>query len=152
MEDLYINFTVSIARLNKLVQKIKSFEINKYGLHPIHVSCGYYLSKNPEGLTAKELCDMSLEDKAAISRALKTLQERGIVEYSPKGRNEIVKLTQDGQKLANIISERINAAVKAGSVNLTNKQREFFYNSLLEISDNLIKYYENLIKKEEYTK
>ncbi len=152
MEDLYINFTVSIARLNKLVQKIKSFEINKFGLHPIHVSCGYYLSKNPEGLTAKELCDMSLDDKAAISRALKTLQERGIVEYSPKGRNEIVKLTSEGQKLASIISERINAAVKAGSVNLTNKQREFFYNSLLEISDNLIKYYENLTKKEEYTK
>ncbi len=152
MEDLYINFTVSIARLNKLVQKIKSFEINKFGLHPIHVSCGYYLSKNPEGLTAKELCDMSLDDKAAISRALKTLQERGIVEYSPKGRNEIVKLTSEGQKLASIISERINAAVKAGSVNLTNKQREFFYNSLLDISDNLIKYYENLTKKEEYTK
>ncbi len=149
MEDLYINFTVSIARLNKLVQRIKSFEISKYGLQPIHVSCGYYLSKNPQGLTAKELCDMSLEDKAAISRALKTLQEKGIVEYSPRGRNEIVKLTCEGQKLADIISDKINAAVKAGSVNITPEQREFFYNSLLEISDNLIKYYEDLIKKED---
>ncbi len=149
MEDLYINFTISIARLSKLVQKIKSHEISKYGLHPIHVSCGYYLSKNPQGLTAKELCDMSLEDKAAISRALKTLHEKGIVEYSPKGRNEIVKLTSEGQKLADIINERVNAAVKASTVNITSEQREFFYNSLLEISENLIKYYENLLKEED---
>lgn len=149
MEDLYINFTISIARLNKLVQRIKSYEISKYGLQPIHVSCGYYLSKNPQGLTSKELCEMSLEDKAAISRALKMLQEKGIVEYSPRGRNEIVRLTSKGEKLAEIISEKINDAVKAGSVNLTDEQRKFFYDSMLEISDNLIKYYEKLIKSED---
>lgn len=149
MEDLYINFTVSITKLNKLVQRIKSFEISKYGLQPIHVSCGYYLSKNPQGLTAKELCDLALEDKAAISRALKTLQEKGYVEYAPRGRNEIVKLTSDGEKLADIISEKINAAVKAGSVNLTEEQRKFFYNSMLEISNNLIDYYQKLIKSED---
>lgn len=146
MDDLYINFTVSITKLNKLVQRIKSFEISKYGLQPIHVSCGYYLSKNPQGLTAKELCDMALEDKAAISRALKTLQVKGYVEYSPRGRNEIVKLTSEGEKLATIISEKINSAVKAGSVNITEEQRKFFYNSLLEISNNLIEYYQNLSK------
>ncbi len=148
MEDLYINFTVSITRLNKLVQRIKSHEISKYGLKPIHVSCGYYLSKNPQGLTAKELCDMALEDKAAISRALKTLHEKGIVEYSPRGRNEIVKLTSEGQKLADIIREGINNAVKAGSANLTEEQRRFFYDSLLKISDNLIEYYQELSKNE----
>ena len=49
MEDLYTSFTISILRLNKLVQKIKTNEISKFGLKPIHVSCGYYLSKNPEG-------------------------------------------------------------------------------------------------------
>lgn len=89
---------------------------------------------------------MSLEDKAAISRALKTLQVKGYVEYSPRGRNEIVKLTSEGEKLAAIISEKINSAVKAGSVNITEEQRKFFYNSLLEISNNLIEYYQSLSK------
>ncbi len=147
MEDLYVNFTASITKLSKLIQRIKSFEIGKYGLHPIHVSCGYYLSKNPQGLTAKELCELTLEDKAAIPRALKALQEKGIIEYSPHGRNKIIKLTNEGHKLADIIREKINDAVKAGSANITREQREFFYNSLLEISNNLIKYYENEIKK-----
>ncbi len=148
MEDLYINFTVSIAKLNKLVQKIKSYEIGKYGLQPIHVSCGYYLSKNPQGLTAKELCELALEDKAAISRALKTLQEKGIVKYLPRGRNEVVQLTQEGERLGEIISERINLAVKAGCANITDEERTFFYRSLLEISNNLIEYYQKLIESE----
>ncbi|MDE7167974.1 MAG: MarR family winged helix-turn-helix transcriptional regulator [Clostridia bacterium] len=149
MEDLYINFTASITRLNKLVQRIKSYEISKYGLQPIHVSCGYYLSKNPQGLTAKELCELAMEDKAAISRALKTLQEKGIVKYLPRGRNEIVQLTKEGEKLSAIISERINSAVKAGCANITDEERKFFYNSLLEISNNLIGYYQKLIQSEE---
>ncbi len=149
MEDLYVNFTVSISKLNKLVQRIKSYEIGKYDLQPIHVSCGYYLSKNPQGLTAKELCEMALEDKAAISRALKTMQEKGMVRYVPKGRNEVVQLTKEGEELGKIINERINLAVKAGCAHITDEERKFFYNSLLEISDNLIEYYRKLIENED---
>lgn len=149
MTDLYVSFTVTVAKLSKLVQKIKSAEMSKYGLQPIHVSCEYYLSKNPQGLTAKELCDKTLEDKAAISRALKTLQDKGYVEYAPHGRNEIVKLTDEGAKLAADISDKINSAVAAGSAELTEEQRKFFYNSLSEITDNLNEYYQDLIKSED---
>ena len=147
-DDLYVNFTVLIAKLNKIIHKIKSFEISKYGLHPIHVSCIYYLSKNPQGLTAKELCGLSLEDKAAISRALKVAQEKGYVKYTVKGRNEIVQLTQNGEKLATHINERVNSAVKAGNLNVEETERKFFYDSLFKISNNLIDYYKNLIKSE----
>lgn len=149
MEDLFINFTVSIAKLNKLVQKIKSFEISKYGLQPIHVTCVYYLNKHLSGITAKELCELTLEDKAAISRALKTLQQKGYVKYTSHGRNETVQLTKTGQAFAQKLGERINLAVKAGSVNITEDERAFFYNSLLEISNNLINYYQNLTKSED---
>ena len=146
MDNIYTKFTISITKLNKLVQRIKSYEICKYGLQPIHVSCAYFLRRNPQGLTAKEICDMSLEDKAAISRALKVLQAKGYVEYSPRGRNEIVKLTTEGEKFSDNIIKKINSAVKASSTNISQEQREFFYNSLIEISDNLVTYYENLIK------
>lgn len=149
MTDLYKNFTVSIAKLNKLVQKIKSVEMDKYGLQPIHASCVYYLSQNPQGLTAKELRDMTTEDKAAVSRALKTLQNSGYAEYAPHGRNEIVKLTETGNKLAHSIIDKVNSAVEAGSANLTEEQRQFFYNSLSEIKDNLTEYYHNLTKSED---
>lgn len=149
MEDLYINFTIAISRLNKIIQKIKSFEIGKYDLQPIHVSCIYYLSKNPQGLTAKELSVLSLEDKAAISRALKTLHQKGLAEYEPRSRNENIKLTERGGELAKIISDKINLAVEAGSAHITEKQRRFFYASLLEISNNLIDYYQGLLEDRE---
>ena len=148
MDDLYINFTASITRLNKIIQKIKSIEVKEYGLQPIHVSCWYYLSKNPQGLTAKELCELSISDKAAISRALKTLQAKGYITYEPRGRNEVVKITDKGNELAEVISSKINSAVKAGSAKLTDEERRFFYNSLLEISDNLVNYYKKLLNKE----
>lgn len=149
MEDLYTNFTSSVLMLNRLIQKIKNYEISKYGLKPVHVSCCYYLNKNPQGLTAKELGELALEDKAAISRALKTLQERAYVKYAPYGRNEIVQLTEEGKKLADHISDRIGAAVAACSVNLSDDERTFLYKSLSDIGDNLEAYYENLIKNED---
>lgn len=147
MEDLYIDFTVAISRLSKIIQKIKSFEIGKYGFKSVHISCIYYLNKNADGLTAKELSALSLEDKAAISRALKTLHEQNIVEYLPRGRNETVRLTEKGKELSEVINQKIESAVKKTSISLTKEQRKFFYDSLFEISDNLTKYYNNIVKE-----
>lgn len=142
--EIFVDFTKSILQLNKLVQKIKSYEIEKCGLKPVHVMCGYYLYQNPQGLTAKELGEMALEDKAAISRALKTMQESGFVMYDPKGRNANVTLTDEGKKLGGYISERVNEAVKAVSVDFTGEEREFFYKSLASIVENLKTYYKEL--------
>ena len=41
MEKIFENFTVNILKLNKLVNKIKQFEMEEYGLKAIHVMCGY---------------------------------------------------------------------------------------------------------------
>ena len=146
MEDLFLDFTRSILRLNKLVQKIKTFEIEKFGLKPIHVMCGYYLNKNPQGLTAKELSDLTLEDKAAISRALKMMLERGYVKYDANRRNATIKLTDEGKRFTNVICARAEKAVAAGSMQFKEEERIFFYRSLDVINENLRAYYEELIK------
>lgn len=144
--ERFVDFTMSVLQLNKLVQKIKAYEIEKVGLKPVHVMCGYYLYNNPQGLTAKELGEMTLEDKAAISRALKTMQESGYVSYDANGRNAKVVLTDEGKKLAGYINERANNAVEAGSVDFTDEQRVFFYKSLGAIVDKLRNYYKDLVK------
>lgn len=149
MDDLFLDFTISILKLNKLVQRIKTFEMKKFGLKSIHVLCCYYLDKHPDELTAKELCYLTLEDKAAMSRALKTMQERGLVKYGANGRNSVVSLTSEGKKVADVICERAASAVKAGSVEFTDEERKFFYKSLAEIVENLKEYYKNLSGSEE---
>ena len=52
MDKIFEHFTITILKLNKLVQKIKIYEMQEYGLKAIHVMCGYYLMENPDGLTA----------------------------------------------------------------------------------------------------
>ncbi len=144
--ERFVDFTMAILQLNKSVQKIKAYEIEKFGLKPVHVMCSYYLYNNPQGLTAKELGEMSLEDKAAISRALKTMQDSGYIKYDSNGRNAKVYLTDEGKELAAHVSKRADKAVEAGSVDFTESEREFFYKSLGAIVSNLKKYYKELIK------
>ena len=143
MEKRFENFTVTILKLNKLIQKIKLYEISGYNLKAIHVMCLHCLSENPSGLTASELCKLTLEDKAAISRALDLLRENGYVEYVT-GYNSIIRLSEEGKKLAEVIYNRSAVAVEAGGNHLTEEEREAFYKALHSIADNLEKYYEGL--------
>lgn len=145
MENIFENFTINILKLNKLVQKIKNFEMQEYGLKTIHVMCVYYLNLHSEGLTASELTKLTLEDKGAISRALKVLQEKGYVSYDPNRYNAEIRLTNDGKQLATIICKKADLAVSAGSYDFTDEQRNSFYVELKTIADNLEKYYNSLI-------
>lgn len=146
MEDLFVDFTVTILKLNKLVQKIKSLEIERYGLKPVHVMCIYYLNKNPQGLTAKELGELTLEDKAAISRAIKIMYDKGIVRYDFNSRNSLVELTDEGGQVADDICARVSRAVSAGALDFSEEERNFFYQSLGTIVEKLNNYYKDLVK------
>jgi DNA-binding MarR family transcriptional regulator len=115
-----------------------------FDLKAIHVMCVYYLSENKEGLTASELCKLTLEDKAAISRALTLLQEKGYIKYDTNGYNANIKITDEGEKVAEFIMKKSQMAVEAGGSSLNDEEREIFYKALSSIADNLEKYYDNL--------
>ncbi|MDE7373221.1 MAG: MarR family winged helix-turn-helix transcriptional regulator [Clostridia bacterium] len=148
MENIFEHFTVSILKLNKLVQKIKNYEMQEYGLKTIHVMCGYYLKNHERGLTAAELSKLTLEDKAAISRALKTLYEKGFVSYDPNKYNSVIRLTDAGKEFADAVCEKATRAVEAGSYNFSEEERLAFYKALGTIADNLTEYYDGLVGSE----
>ncbi len=135
MKNIFEQFTISVLKLNKLVHKIKSLEMREYGLKTIHVMCIYYLNSRSEGLTAAELTKLTLEDKAAISRAIKT-----------KKYGAVIKLTDAGADFAGVISLKAASAVKAASYDFTDEQRIAFYNELETIAGNLEKYYNSLME------
>ena len=144
MEKVFENFTVSIMKLNKLVNKIKAYEMREYALKAVHVMCVYYLKENPEGLRFSELVKLTFEDKAAISRALTLLRDKGFVNYDKNKYNSVISLTDEGLKVAAFIEEKSVAAVEAGSAVLSDEERVLFYKSLQSIADNLTSYYKNL--------
>ncbi len=140
MNERFENFTFLILKAGKLIQKIKNIEMKKFGLKAVHVMCIYYLNRVKEGLTHAELVKATLEDKAAISRALSTLKNKHYISYDEKKYNGLVLLTDEGKKVANVIEKRANNAVNIVGEILTEEERNRFYQSLKSLTENLFKY------------
>lgn len=144
MDKIFENFTVTVFKLYKLINKIKAHEMKEYDLKSVHVMCGYYLTEYPDGLTASELSKLTTEDKAAISRALAVMRERGLVEYDPDTYNANITLTYSGKVFAAAVLEKADRAVKAGSADMTDAERDAFYANLGSIAKNLKAYYDEI--------
>lgn len=142
MEERFKTFTVQIAKISRCIRKIKSEEMQEFNLKSPHVSCLYYLYRQ-NGLTAKELCDMCDEDKAAISRSIDFLENNGYIVCSSKTEKRYrspLSLTEKGVKIAAKIAVKIDKMVDIASVGLSEENRVILYQSLHLISSNLQKF------------
>jgi DNA-binding MarR family transcriptional regulator len=146
VEKQFENFTITILKINKLVHKIKMLVVRKFGLKAIHVMCMYYLNEHPEGITEAELVKLTLEDKAAISRAVAALDEKGYILFN-KGYTTTITLTESGKVLADYINEQADFAVDAAKMSITEEERAQFYDGLRSIADKLQDHFDNLIVK-----
>lgn len=142
--DRFEAFTGSVLELNRYLQKLKELEMKPYGLRANHVMCLYHLGKNPTGLTATELTEACREDKAAISRTLSQLTEKGLVYANTPEHKRSYRtkqyLTEVGWELVQTIERRIDAALTSGGRGLTQEQRETFYCAMDIIVENLAQY------------
>ena len=142
MEKRFETFTILISKINRCIQKLKSEEMSEFNLKTSHVSCLYYLYKNKNQLTAKELCDACDEDKAAISRAIKYLETEGFLVCESKTEKRYkspLSLTEKGKLAAGKLSQKVDKYVELASAGISEKDRETFYNGLILIADNLQK-------------
>ena len=150
MEGRFDTFTMVIASLYQNVQKIKMMEMEEFGLRTGHVTCLHYLYANPDGLTLKELTALCALDKAAVSRYLSVLQERGLARIEEReSRKYNLKwvLTDAGKQTAEDIDGRIGRAVSAGGDFLTEEERRQFYPWIMQIDRNLRNYVKEMEEK-----
>ena len=133
-------FTKYISLAYKYLIKIKSDGIKEFGLKGSHVMCLFYIGESENGLTATNLCQLCCEDKAAISKTLSALCEKGYVVLE-NGENKKYRssyfLTDAGKEIMNQLNEKIRAAVTGGGTGLSDEEREVFYRCLFKIVDNL---------------
>ena len=142
MEERFRTFTVLIANVSRCIRRIKTEEMSDINLKSPHVSCLYYLYKFEKGLTAKELCDICKEDKAAMSRSIEYLEKEGYVaceETAKKRYKSPFFLTEKGKKAGEVVAKKIDDILARASVGLSEEHRLIFYRSLALISDNLQK-------------
>jgi len=129
----------AVSRIYHDIQKIERVEMEKVGLKGPHVQCMLALSRNPEGLTASQLCTICEKDKAAISRTIGELEKEGMLdrENSTNRYRAILRLTARGMAAAARVDERVRIAVERAGEGLTDAQRSVFYHVLSMVSSNL---------------
>ncbi len=138
MLDRFEAFTAGITACYRYIQKIKATEMTELGLKGTHVMCLYYLHSSREALTAARLSALCCEDKAAISRTLADLEERGyLMPVSGKKYRAALRLTPAGVQAAEQIRHLIAGWVEVGGDGLTEAQRGEFYAALSAIAENL---------------
>lgn len=140
MEDRFKTFTGLILETSKMIQRIKNYEMNDYGLKAVHVMCLYYLNIHKDGLTHKELVILTYEDKAAVSRALALLKDKGLIDYDVKKYNSKILLEDKGKMVAAAIMEKAQMAVSACGEGISDSDRIVFYRTLSRITKNLEEY------------
>lgn len=145
-QDVFEQFSLLILKMSKIVQKIKALEMVPFDLKAVHVMILYLLRMHREGLSVSELCRQTMDDKAAVSRAVSVLRERGYVEPEDT-RLSPVRLTKEGEELAAYISGRAACAVSEGGVGLSDEERARFLLVMETICNNLEKYQKKLLKE-----
>ncbi|MBQ8001905.1 MAG: winged helix-turn-helix transcriptional regulator [Clostridia bacterium] len=141
MIQRFEEFTSNISQAYKYIIKIKSHEMTEYGLKASNVTCLFYLGKNGDGLTATELCNLCMEDKAGVSKSLATLKEKGYVIQEDSGKKYKSKyfITSEGKTVFDEISLIIGQVVAKVGEGLTDEERTTFYKALGTIVGNLEK-------------
>lgn len=136
----YDRFTNLILNVSRNIQKIKNYEMASLGLKGNQVQCLYYLYNLTEGASASELNILCNEDKAASSRTIKSLEEKGYLyvdKSNDKKYKNPVKLTEKGKDIAKLVCEQIDSIVLESGKELDENNRIIFYEALELINKNL---------------
>lgn len=133
-------FSGAIACIYRQIQKIERAEMARYGLKGHHVQCMLALARNPEGVTATQLCEICDKDKAAISRTVAELVNAGMVLRCGAGEKRYrvqLRLTEQGSRIAREVMDFTAKAVEQAGEGFSQEDRMIFYRVINQIASNI---------------
>ncbi len=140
MLDRFEHFSYSISNIYRHIIKIERDEMEKYGLRASYVQYLITMSRFPEGITSTKLSEICEKDKAAISRIVCEMEERGLVTRE-SDKNNLYRarlvLTDEGKRAADYVCDRAEIAVNAAGQGLSDEDRKIFYGALAIFEANL---------------
>ena len=92
-------FSFVISGIYREIQKIERDEMIKHGYRGAFAVYFATLKRYEEGLTSAEICELCDKDKAAVSRIIAEMEEKGLAERaksSPRGYRAKIVLTEKG--------------------------------------------------------
>lgn len=136
----YEQFSAVVSSLNRGIQKLEREEMVKHGYKGAYAQYLTLLRRYPEGLPLTRICEACDKDKAAVSRMIAELVEKGLVERCTSGERIYkarIRLTEQGSAVAEFVSVRAQAAVATVNDALTEDERIAFYAALEKIAEKL---------------
>ncbi len=140
MVSRFERFTYAISEINRYWHKIAADEMSKYGLKGPFAMYLTVLYRHSDGVTSVQLGELCDKNKADVSRAIATLEEKGLVVREAKNNSLYrakIHLTREGREAAEHVQKAAARAVEMGGDGLTEQNREIFYSVLERISGNL---------------
>lgn len=135
--DRFERFSFSIFEISRSWHKLAAEEMEKYGLKGPHAIYLTAINRHREGITAAQLADICCRDKGDVSRALVTLESKGLLERSGSHYRAQIQLTEAGKAAARAVYSRAAVAVEHASCGYSEEQREIFYQVLEKVTENL---------------
>ena len=133
-------FSYVISGIYRYIQKIEREEMEKYGYKGSYAQYLVVINSRDEELTVSRLSEICEKDKALVSRIITEMEQKGlIIRECQNGKlyRAKLRLTGKGKAAAEYVCQRAKQAVEAVGKNLSDKEREVFYNTLDNISSNL---------------
>lgn len=146
MIDRFERFSFAVAAMSRYIQKIETDELEKMGLKGSYALYLIILSRYPQGLTATELCEQCEKDKAAISRAVASMEKQGLITRNSDSHSPYrapIILTAAGKAAADHVRQKAIVAVSRAGTGVSDEDRAIMYATLEKIAANL-----QLISKE----
>lgn len=138
-------FSSAISFLHRTMLGIERDVMVKAGYKGSYATCLVALARSGDGMTAAALCRRCDKDKAGISRILSDMISDGLIcrtgdknLYRAK-----IALTQKGQKVAQFVCRKAEAAVAVAGAEMTEEERILLYGTLSKIAANLKKIRKN---------
>ena len=137
MLQRFEQFTASITTITHYIQKIERDEMEKLGLKGAYAQYLLAMHQHPQGLTAAQLCEICERNKAAVSRILSELEQRGLIHRSAEAYRSVLTLTDEGRDIADWVSHKAALAAELVGQGLGDQDRTALYSTLTLITSNI---------------
>lgn len=137
MDERFAKFTMTLSRLNRNIQKMKTDGMGQFGLKGVDTLCLYQLAEGGE-LTFSQVAERCDLDAALVSRTLGGLVKKDMVEKSglPGKYNATYRLTDRGAEYWSRIHPIITEIQRRADQGVDPEELVVFYRVLDRLNAN----------------
>lgn len=132
------HFTMDIFSISRSWNRLANGEMKKYGLRGAYALYLVVIGSSDGQITAARLAELCRRDKADVSRAIASFQEKGILEpYGDSRYRASLTLTEEGKKLTAQIRQRAAEVIQEAGQGISEEMRDNMYQCLDIIAGNM---------------